>query len=436
MAPLALLLLGALLLDARATTLPEADALELRELLAQALVEDKARAQLVKLGRKLETKYTLDALLPVLREGPAYPKGPPEARKVGKKKERLARFGDVVVGYSFEHDGELYRYAVDIPERYDPARPAPLLLDPGHGSGATKDDAGKADFLPFYRGQVRGAGFDDWLVARSEIIEQIGADGVRGRLPEDEVAAVLDAFFRDLVSRFHVDLDRTFVAGLSQTGYWAWYLGLARPDRWAGLAPMSAVTWQVNGYLENFARLPVYVLHGDTDAICPVEQPRALCAEMKRREYPVEYEEIAGAGHDGAVWGRLHEALKWLAERPREAYPQRVSKALQTLASPWCHWLRVDELDRVGDGAAQTQPTATFSAEIEGQTVRIRSKGVKRLTLCFAAELVDLAQSVRVEWNERRAFEGQLEPSIATALTLASEKADWRATYTATVELK
>jgi predicted esterase len=422
----------------RADQVSKPDALALRGLLTEALAfpGGKSAGRLAKQAKKLDEGYSLDALIAVLREGPALPKGEPEARKVGKKKERLARFGTAVVGYSFEHAGDVYRYAVDIPQGYDPGRPVPLLVDPGHGTGAQKDDAGKADFLPFFRGQASGAGGEGWLVARTEIVEQIGAGGVRGERPEDEVAAVFDAFFRDIATRFALDLDRTFVAGLSQTGYWAWYLGRARADRWAGLAPMSAVTWQVNGYLENFARLPVYVLHGDADAVCPVAQPRALCAELERLGYPVEYEEVAGAGHEVAVWGRLHKALTWLAERPRDPYPKSVSKSLQTLASPWCHWIRVDELERPGDGVARTPPTAQVSATIEGQTIRIDSEGIERLTVCLASELVDLAQPVRVVWNEQPAFEGELEPCFATALELACEKVDWRAVYVATIELE
>lgn len=153
-------------------------------------------------------------------------------------KEKLTRFGNVVVGYTFEVDGETYRYAVDIPRGYNRDEATPVLLDPGHGSGAKSDDKGKAGFLPFFRRNCDNAGGQDWLVVRSEIVERIGPDA-RG-LPEDAGNVIFQELIRDLASRFHIDPDRIYVAGLSQTGFWAWMLGRMRADRWAGVVPMSA----------------------------------------------------------------------------------------------------------------------------------------------------------------------------------------------------
>jgi poly(3-hydroxybutyrate) depolymerase len=41
-----------------------------------------------------------------------------------------------------------------------------------------------------------------------------------------------------VLTRFAVDPDHVYVTGLSQTGYWAWFLGAFRADRFAGIAPM------------------------------------------------------------------------------------------------------------------------------------------------------------------------------------------------------
>lgn len=410
--------------------LPKADAVKFRELLAEALVEDKAATKLLASAKALQAKYELDSLLAALREGPLLRDAQPKPRGKGKSAEKLEEFGSVLYGFSFEHDGLTLRYGVDVPKDYDPRKPAALLLDPGHGTGAKLDLKGKADFLPFYRGQVERAGLENVLIARTEIVEQLGADGLAGSRPEDEVAQVFDAFFRDLCSRFAVDLDRVWASGLSQTGFWAWELAHQRSDRFAGIAPMSAVSAQQTHYLANFLHTSVFVLHGDQDKTCPVAQPRATLPKLVELGVRAKLVEVPGAGHDVAVWARLNEGLVWLAERPRERYPRRLAKALQTTRQPWCYWLRVDELEREGPGEAGAAPTATLTAEIVGQKVTITSKGVKKLSLALSGELLDLAQPVTVEWNGRRVDERRHEPSFARAVELALEKVDWSALYT------
>lgn len=375
-------------------------------------------------------------ILAALKRGPLYPAGRfPKARKRGKKTEPLTTVGDTVVGYSFEQGGRTYRYAVDVPKDYDPDKPVGLLLDPGHGTGAGKPDKEKAGFLEMWRRFAGEAGHPEWLVARTEIIEQTGPDAAKP-LPEDEIALVFDAFFRDLFSRFHVDPDRVYVSGLSQTGFWAWYLGAFRADRFAGIAPMSAVTWHVNRFGRNFLTLPVYVLHGDSDKTCPVAQPRALSETLKGLGVDVRYKEIPGAGHEYAVWGNLPEGLTWLATKPRVRNPARVVKAVRNTLGPWAYWLRIDAIEDEGKGDAAGPPTARVEGEIEGQTVRVTSEHVKSLTVCLSSERFDLTKPVEIVWNKKTAHRAVVTPSLKTLLLIAGEKCDAAALYEASVALK
>jgi dienelactone hydrolase len=419
--------------------LSKSDASELRELYLEALADPsgKATRKLTAFGKKCVKKSPAAELITALREGPKYASGSPKARGKGKKKEDLEDYGTTVTGYRFEHDGDEFGYLIDYPRKYSPKEATPVLLDPGHGGGANKDQKGKADFMPYWRNQTRGSELEGALIVRTEIIEQVGAGGLRGGLPEDEVSQVFDAFFRDLASRVHIDPERIYVSGLSQTGFWAWYLGRSQADRFAGIAPMGAVTWQVNGYLENYTNLGTFVLHGANDATCPVAQPRATCAEMVELGLPVEYREIAEGAHDFSTWGVLPEALGWLLERgPRDPYPPKVAKRLQTERTPWCYWVRVDALKKEADGRAATVPTAFLTAEYAGQVVELTSEGVKSIELCLASEMLDLDQDVRVVWNGKTVHEGPVERDLERALEVAVEKADWHGTFEVFLELK
>lgn len=433
-----LLLFLAVGATAQKPAVPKASESKFRTRFAAALADPRGKdaKDLAADAKSLAEKHGREAVVALLRRGPEIASGEPKPRKSGKETETLRRFDRTIVGFTFKSGGATYRYAVDLPKEYDPAKPAPLLVDPGHGSGAKLDDKGKADFLPFYRRAVDQSGQSDALVARTEIIEQIGAGGLAGERPEEEIVRVFDAFFHDAAGRFAIDPERVVVAGLSQTGYWAWYLGQTRADRLCGIVPMSAVTWQTNGYHPNLANLAMYVLHGDKDVVCPVAQPRATTKALEALGARVHYEEIADAGHDAKVWMGLAAGLEWLFEKPRPRAPKKIAKNLQTLADPWCHWARIDALASEGNGKAAAKPTATFEAAVDGQTITVTSEGVKRLTLALNAHVLDLTKPVRVLWNAKEVASAPPKLDLQKTIAAVLERADWAIIPEAFIELE
>lgn len=406
--------------------LPGPEAAKFRTAFAESLADEAKATKLVAQAKALESKHSLSSLMEALRAGPKLPAGDPKPRARGMVKEKLERIGDVTVGFTFASGPDVYGYLVAVPGSYDPAKPAPVVLDPGHGTGAGKSLKEKADFTPYFRNAADAAGLGAALVVRSEIVEQIGAGGLKGERPEDQVAAVFDDLFRDLASRFAIDPDRVYVAGISQTGFWSWYLGRARPDRFAGIAPIASVTWQVDRYLDCYANLPAYVVHGENDPVCKVAMPRKTTQLLKDLGFPVTYVEIPGGEHGGPVFGRLGDALESLARTPRDPWPKRVRRALLTTRAPHAYWVRVTKLEKEGDGEAGSPPVALLDARVEGQTITIGTKGIAALELSLASELVDLSQPVVAAWNGKEVRSGPVAPSFADAVSSALAKADWR----------
>jgi len=402
---------------------------QVRRTLAKVLAEPdegKRRALVAPLADGARVRDVAAAM----RRGPLLPG---DAR-VERRGETFTTVGTTTVGFSFRWDGARYVYAVDVPRGYDPGTPAPVLLDPGHAILRGKSDREKAGALGFYRRMLDRAGCEGWLVVRSHVVEEIGADG-KDR-PEEYGSRVFQELFRDLVTRFHVDPDRIYCAGLSQTGFWTWMLGRARADRFAGLAPMGAVVWEAQRYPANYLNLPVFVLHGEKDGTCPVGPVRTFLPLLARHGVPVRYLEIEGAGHDGSVWSALPKALEHLRRTSRVRYPARVSKGLSALHDGWSSWLRIDAVRREGGGRAKDPPKAAIDAERDGQSFRLWSEGVTRVTLHFAEETADVDRPVVVQWNGRTVHQGKLTADVFTLFETAYEKSDWTAMYSAKLALK
>lgn len=131
----------------------------------------------------------------------------------------------------------------------------------------------------------------------------------------------------------------------------------------------------------------------------------------------------------------LSEAYAWLAERPRVAYPQRVSKSLSTLHSSWAYWIRVTELGSRAASRRQHLPRAGLDAEIQGQVIRIYSEGVQSVRLYLSPAMLDLESEVTVEWNGRELFSAVPERSVQVLLETAVEKVDWTGSFEAALDL-
>ncbi len=406
----------------------------LRELLAPVLFEHDEDARSKAIDAWLERAGTIDPLTvsEIVRQGPLRD----ATGAAGREGEDLTRIGSTALGYTFESHGLTLRYAVDLPRGKASESPRPLLLDPGHGSAAGDTDAVRAEMMASWRARMQEADLDDWILARTEILEQVGTDGVRGALPEDEVAAIFDDFFRDLAGRFAIDPDRCYVTGLSQTGFWAWYLGAMRADRWAGILPTSAVTWQVDPFLSNLQVLAVCVMHGTADEVCAIAPVRATVERLARLGGPSTYLEIPGGAHLDPFL-QSARGLRWMAEHRREAFPRRISKSVATLAQPWCAWLRIEAIETSDRGVARANraPTAGIDGEIDGQTIRLASEGVERITLALAPELVDLARPLTVVWNGTTVFEGTAKLDPRVLLEIAGSKCDWSAVCPAAITL-
>jgi len=103
---------------------------------------------------------------------------------------------------------------------------------------------------------------------------------------------------RDACLRYPIDPDRVYVQGISQTGYWAWWLAQYAPDRWAAVAPVGSVTFHVRKLLPNVINVPLFVLHGTDGRFMQVamqEQFREL------REAAAERGEAAVATGDDTI---------------------------------------------------------------------------------------------------------------------------------------
>lgn len=203
--------------------------------------------------------------------------------------------------------------------------PVPTLFAiHGHGAHA-QDLLGIAPFVAAGRLQL--------ICPEAEFVLQPGMlgytwfdrepDGGRTVGEFERVVALVRAFIDEAAERYHADPERTALLGFSQGGGLAYRIGLAEPDRFAGVAALS--TWlpdeaaSAAADRERLATLPVLVQHGTNDPMVKVERARESRDRLAELGVAAEYHEYAMQHQIGPE--SLRDLSAWLERVLRLAPP-------------------------------------------------------------------------------------------------------------------
>ena len=245
--------------------------------------------------------------------------------------------------YIASNDGSVQPYWVFVPRDYSPQKKYGLAVYL-HGYGP---DISKVN--PWFPNE--------------NAVAQAHANGLLLALPygrrntdfvdtgEDDVLAVRE----DVLKKYSVDSDRTFLTGPSMGGFGAWVIGLHRPDLWAGVAPMAARTdfylwfklareqvpaWKRIGYdaddprtlAANATGLPVFFQHGAQDAIVNVENSRRMARDLKALGIAHSYREIHQSDHYIYFYDNSYDqAFTWMRSLKR---PSPLARVRYTSGNP------------------------------------------------------------------------------------------------------
>ncbi len=217
--------------------------------------------------------------------------------------------------------GEAHRYQVYVPANYDPNIEWPVILFL-HGAG----ERGQDGLAPTHVGLGRAIRFDWQSWPAIAVFPQV-PDGESWQGTAADVAiAALDS----TLNEFSTDRNRQYLTGLSLGGNGTWYLGYHHTERFAALVAICGFV-DLGGRFPNFlgnsegsfATLaedlvdkPVWIVHGDADAVVPVEQSRNMAEALQEVGAEVHYSELPGVNHNS--WDAAYsneDLISWLFQQ-------------------------------------------------------------------------------------------------------------------------
>src|SRR5262249_22973264 len=135
-----------------------------------------------------------------------------------------------------------------------------------------------------------------------------------------------------------------------------------------------------------------------------------------RADAPVVEQVLEGRGHDVTLASDGGFTLPFLAGHVRDPFPRRVRVRTRTVEDGRRYWLAVDAKD-------------DRLAEVDGEigsdgVVRLETKKVRRVRLLLRRELVAAPGPLRVHWNGREAFSGDVGEDCALLARTWRDTAD------------
>jgi phospholipase/carboxylesterase len=125
----------------------------------------------------------------------------------------------------------------------------------------------------------------------------------RGQATPEEVRnaeTLLGGFFDEVFEKLKTKTGQAVLMGFSQGGAMTYRCGLARPETFAGLVALSASLSdpkELEGRLPQHRSQPVFMAHGRSDPLVPLETAWAIRQFLEQAGYRPEYREYA-MGHE------------------------------------------------------------------------------------------------------------------------------------------
>lgn len=332
-----------------------------------------------------------------------------------------------------------FPYDLNVPANYDPARryAVRVQLHGGTVGRATAERRGDGTIgLPsggdhIYVIPYSGRDAPWWSEAQIE--------NVRG---------ILDSVKRT----YNVDENRVVLSGVSDGGTAAYYFAMLDTSPFASFLPLNGFVMVLGNpqagaegelFLNNLLNKPFFIVNGGADPLYPTRVVERYIRHLEEGGLTIDYHPQPGAGHNTAWWPQVKDTFdKFVREHARDPQPARLTwTSAAKPSTSRAHWLVIDRLAPTSAGKplpdlndVGNPPTdhlfdrrrafGRVDLVRNGNVVEATTAGVAEFTVLVSPDAFDLSSPVKVVVNGRTAFEGRVEPSVATLMKWAARDND------------
>src|SRR5215831_2378286 len=298
-------------------------------------------------------------------------------------------------------DGVEHFYALNVPVNYDPAKRYQVRFQLHGGVGGRENN------------QPRGTG-ESPLPGAEQIYVVPYAWNAAPWWSNDQVlnlAAITDSLKRI----YNVDENRVVIAGVSDGGTGAYYIGMRDTTPYASFLPLNGFIMVIANdgvddgevFPNNLRNKPMFVVNGGKDPLYPISAVEPFVKHLMPA-VTIDYHPQPEAGHNTAWWPQVKESFeKFVSDHPRDPYPDKLTWETAGPEHNRAHWLIIDQLGSTPNDAASasdlnlmrdpdplpgtqasvlplfSRPKRTGKVDLirNGNTIQATTRGVDALTL-------------------------------------------------------
>lgn len=234
----------------------------------------------------------------------------------------------------------------------------------------------------------------------------------------------VQATLRSLIRHYRVDNDRVFLFGFGEGANFALDVGASHPDLFAGLVGMGSNPKffdMMIHYWRNCQKLPVYLAQGAM-AGAGLDNVRSIFEQWMPKGFPAVATVYRGRAME---WysGDLHLMFDWMRTKKR-ATGTAVLRLNQFAVEPWSimrkadnrfYWVGTEEVNPPNILGVRTKgfvPAELKADIVQGNDIRISSRGLKSVTIWLDREMIDWTKpvSVRINTDVPRGYKPKVIP--------------------------
>jgi hypothetical protein len=354
-----------------------------------------------------------------------------------------------VVKSSYRAHGREFFYALNIPESYDPARRYQVRFQL-HGGVMRPSN------------QPRGDGTIGALAGAEQIyiIPYAWADAPWWNdVQIDNLDTILDTVKRT----YNVDENRVVLCGVSDGGTGAFYVAMRDTTPFASFLPLngnmmvlrSEDVRLVDLFPNNLRNKPFFGVNGARDPLYPAEYVAQYVEHVRKKGVEFVFQPQPNGVHNTAWWPEVKDSFEgFVRDHPRKPLPDRLTwESDAAPAHNRAHWLVIDKLapksrndpvlddvNSLTDVGPMLFDNSRASGRVDlvrnGNTVTAVAARVAEFTLLISPDVFNFGEAVTVQVNGRTAFNGRVEPSVATLLKWAARDNDRTMLFGAELHIK
>jgi len=198
------------------------------------------------------------------------------------------------------------------------------------------------------------------------------------------------------------------------------------------------------------------VVNGGKDRLYPITIVEPFTRHLMRNGVRIEYHPQPDGEHNTAWWPEIQGPFeKFVADHPRDPYPDNLTWEAADTANNRAHWLVLDSFgtppgeakelsdlniftDSLGTDPLFGRPKVPGRVDLakSENTVHATTKGVTAFTLLLSPDRFDFSQPVVVTANGREVFRAKVQPSADTLLKWAVRDNDRTMLYAAEIKIE